>query len=138
MSKVLETIIANRLHDHISMIYNLHLNDFTQMKRLFLKYITNWIIENVPRLPCWIFLLCLIHLIMIFLCNAYTGILGFLAQLFCGLVRICQTDTKELTYLVHARAPNIFHLEFHTDQSLVLFFFPYTVHYLVESLLRAT
>ena len=47
------------------------------------------------------------------------GILGFLAQLFCGLVRICQTDTKELIYLVHALTA-------------------YTLRHLVESLLTIT
>jgi len=41
----------------------------------------------------------------------YTGILFFLAKPFCGLVPTCQTDSKELTYLVYARAPNIFYLE---------------------------
>ena len=72
--------------------------------------------------------------------NAFTGIL---AQAFCGLVRICQTNTKELTYLVHARAPNVFHLEFHRDLSLFMYVLAYAlatthVHHLAESLLTIT
>ena len=67
--------------------------------------------------------------------NACTGIL---AQALCGLVRICQTNTKELTYLAHVRAPNIFHLEFHRDLSLFLLDLAYALHHLVESLLTIT
>ena len=69
---------------------------------------------------------------MTFFCNAHTGILGFLSQSFCGLIRIYQTDAKELTYLVYARAPNIFPLEFHRDLSLVLFCLAYTIHNLIN------
>ena len=75
---------------------------------------------------------------MTFSCKTDTGILEFLAQPFCGLVRTCQTDTNELTYLVHARAPNIFYLEYHRDLSLVLFFLAYTLHHFVEILLPIT
>ena len=60
------------------------------------------------------------------MCNVYASILGFLVQPFCGLVHICKTDTKELTNLVHARAPDIFHLEFHKALPLMLFFLAYS------------
>ena len=49
--------------------------------------------------------------------------LGNLAEPLCGLVRVCQTDTKDSIHLVHNLPPNIFHLEFYRDFSLVLLFF---------------
>jgi len=94
--------------------------------------------EHLPRLLCWIILLRLIHGIKTFFCKAYTGILGFLAQPFCGLFRFCQIDTKELIYLAHVVTANIFHFVFNRDWSMVLFCLAYTLLHLVESLRTIT
>ena len=48
------------------------------------------------------------HIEMVFFYNACTYILGFMGQPFGDPVRICLTDIKELTYLVHV-CSNIFH-----------------------------
>ena len=89
---------------------------------------STWIMENLLRLSCLIVLLRLIQLIMTFFCKAYTDILRFLTQPFFGFVHICQTDTKELTYQVHARAPNYVPFGVPHDLSPVLFFSTYNTN----------
>ena len=126
------TILPSNCH----MIYNLNIYYFTQLKRLFLKFIMIYFAMEIrQRLVCWIFLL---RFGTVNHGNVDIYILGFLTQLVCGLVCICSTDTKGLTYMVHARAPNIFHLEFHRELSLALFVSAYTLHHLVASFLTIT
>ena len=127
------------LPSNCHIIYTLRIHDFTQLRRLFLKsimiYHATWIMEIRLCSACWIFLL---RFGTVDHGKVYTYILGFLTQLVCGLVRICQTNTKGLTYMVHGRAPNIFNLEFHRNLLLELFFSASILHHLVESLLTVT
>ena len=62
-------------------------------------------------------------------------ILRFHVRSFSGLVRVCQTDTKEFTYLVHCLVRNVYRFEFHRDLSLVVCSLAY---HLVETLLITT
>ena len=113
LSKILEKVVVNRLHEHI---YNHHLsNDLQSAYKRFhstetaLLKIHNDIVDNMDN-------------------GKVTALTLFLAQLFGGSNQFYQTDIKVLTYLAHYLAHNFYHLECHKDPSLALFCSAYILH----------
>ena len=132
-SKVLEKLVANRLHEHI---YKHHLSNdlqsaykrFHSTKTAFLQ-IHNDIVDNMDNDK--VIALTLLdlsaafdtidHLILLRL-HQHFGISGTALRWFKSYF---QTDTKALTYLAHYLAHNTFHTDCRKDPSLALFCLAY-------------
>ena len=131
LSKILEKVVANRLHEHI---YNHHLsNDLQSAYKQFhstetaLLKIHNYIVDNMDNGKVTALTLLdlsadfdtIDHLIPLQRPHRYFSISGPALRWF--KLYFFQTDIKVLTYLAHYLAHSTFHLECRKDPFLALF-----------------